>query len=128
MVMVNWKHFLRPMDLKNTLAKNAAAQFRVLNRGKGRIALQSVIDIGFVTVKGLGIIAEVRIEKQENGNASLFQWQDMMQGDLMLMSLFTNKYLFADPFGKSLLSADSRGTSPDKKDGSCFVWQLAPGL
>ena len=127
-VMVNWKHFLRPVDKKNPSSKNATAQFRVLDRGQGRIALQSVSDSGFVTVKGLGIMAEVRIEKQENGNASLFQWQDMLQGDLMLMSLFTNRYLFADPFAKSLLSADSRGTSPDRKDGSCFIWQLVPDL
>lgn len=125
-IMVNWKHTMRPVDRKNPMAQKATAQFRVLERGKGRIALQSVIDDGFVTVKGLGIMAEVRIEKQENGNASLFQWQDMLQGDLMLMSLYTNRYLFADPFARSLLSADSPGTSPDRKDGSCFVWQLAP--
>lgn len=127
-VMVNYKHFLRPIDPKNTLAKNAAPQFRVLDRVNGRIVLQSVSDSGFVTVKGLAIMAEVRIEKQENGNTSLFQWQDMRQGDLMLMSLLTNRYLFADPFAKSLLSAESRGTSPDRKDESCFVWQLVPGL
>ena len=73
-------------------------------------------------------MADVRIEKQESGKASLFQWQDMLQGDLMLMSLHTNRYLFADHFAKSLLSADSRGTTPDRKDGSCFVWQPILGL
>ena len=122
-VLVNWKHFLRPADKNNSLAKNGAAQFRVLDRGNGRIALQSIIDSGYVTVKGLGVMADVRIEKQESGNASLFQWEDMLRGDLMLMSLYTNRYLFADPFARSLLSADSRGTSPDRKDGSCFVWK-----
>ena len=126
--LVNWKHFVRPINSNNPLAKNTAAQFRVLDRGNGRIALQSVLDSGYVTVKGLGIMADVRIEKQESGKASLFQWQDMLQGDLMLMSLHTNRYLFADPFAKSLLSADSRGTTPDRKDGSCFVWQPILGL
>lgn len=46
----------------------------------------------------------------------------MLQGDLMLMSLSTYRYLFADPFARSLMSADSPGTRPDRKDGSCFVW------
>lgn len=66
----------------------------------------------------------MRIEKEEKGDASLFQWQDMLQGDLMLMSLATHKYLFADPNARSLSSADAPGTRPDRKDGSCFVWKL----
>ena len=70
-------------------------------------------------------MSEVRIEKKEKGEASLFQWQDMLQGDLMLMSLATHKYLFADPYARSLTSADSPGTRPDRKDGSCFMWKLA---
>ncbi len=123
-VLVNWKDFVRPVPAADRLAKSRAAYFRILDRGKGRIALQSVTDSGFVTVKGLGGMAEVRIEKEEKGDASLFQWQDMLQGDLMLMSLFTHRYLFADPHARSLSSADSPGTRPDRKDGSCFVWKL----
>lgn len=68
-------------------------------------------------------MADVRIEKEEKGEASLFQWEDMLQGDLMLMSIYTHRYLFADPFARSLTSADARGASPDRKNGSCFVWQ-----
>ena len=124
-VLVNWKNFVRPIDKNNPLAKSAAAQFRVIDRGNGRIALQSVSDSGYVTVKELGVMADVRIEKQEKGEASLFQWQDMLQGDLMLMSLHTHRYLFAEPFARGLTSADSPGTRPDRKDGSCFIWQVA---
>ncbi len=124
-VLVNWKNFVRPLPAADRLTKSNAAQFRVLDRGKGRIALQSLADNGFVTVKGFGGMAEVRIEKDEKGDASLFQWQDMLQGDLMLMSLVTHRYLFVDPNARSLSSADSRGTSPDRKDGSCFVWSFA---
>jgi len=124
-MLVNWKDFVRPVPSANPLAKNTPAHFHVLDRGNGRIALQSVTDSGFVTVKGLGGMAEVRIEKEEKGDASLFQWQDMLQGDLMLMSLATHRYLFADPNARSLTSADSPGTRPDRKDGSCFVWKLA---
>lgn len=124
-VLVNWKNFVRPVPANNPLAKSPAAHFRVLDRRKGRIALQSVTDDGFVTVKGLGGMAEVRIEKEEKGDASLFQWQDMLKGDLMLMSLTTHKYLFVDPHARSLSSADAPGARPDRKDGSCFVWRVA---
>lgn len=123
-VLVNWKDFLRPVASSDRFAQGKLSHFRVLDRGNGRIALQSVADSGFVAVKGSGTMAEIRIEKMEYGNASLFQWQDMLRGDLMLMSLATNKYLFVDPAAKSLSSADSPGTRPDRKDGSCFAWKI----
>ena len=122
-VLVNWKKFVRPVAAGDRLAQGKASQFRVLDRGNGRIALQSIADSGFVTVKGEGGMAEVRMEKKEQGNASLFQWEDMLRGDLMLMSLVTHRYLFIDPGARSLSSADSPGTRPDRKDGSCFVWR-----
>jgi xylan 1,4-beta-xylosidase len=123
-VLVNWKDFLRPVAAADRLAQGNASHFRVLDRGKGRIALQSVVNGGFVTVKGSGNMAGIRIEKTESGDASLFQWQDMLRGDLMLMSLVTHRYLFADPGARSLSSADSPGTRPDRKDGSCFAWKV----
>lgn len=123
-VLVNWKDFVRPVAAGDRLAQGKASQFRVLDRGNGRVALQSLVDSGLVTVKGLGGMAEVRIEKKESGDASLFQWIDMLRGDLMLMSLATHKYLFADPKARSLTSADSPGTRPDRQDGSCFVWSV----
>jgi hypothetical protein len=124
MVLVNWKDFVRPVTATDHFAQGNASYFRVLDRGNGRIALQSVANSGFVTVKNDGSMAEVRIEKQEQGDASLFQWVDMLQGDLMLMSLMTHRYLFVDPGAKSLTSANSEGTRPDRKDGSCFTWKI----
>ena len=123
-VLVNWKDFVRPVAATDRFAQGKASHFRVLDRGNGRIALQSVVDSGFVTVIGEGGMAEVRIEKKEQGIASLFQWQDMLRGDLMLQSLKTHRYLFVDPGAKSLVSARSQGTRPDRKDGSCFVWKI----
>ncbi len=123
-VLVNWKDFVRPVAHNSQFTNGKNSYFRVLDRGNGRIALQSVVDNGFVTVIGAGEMAEVRIEKEEKGDASLFQWQDMLRGDLMLMSLKTHKYLFADPFAESLCSADSPGAMPNRKEGSCFVWKL----
>ncbi len=123
-VLVNWKDFVRPVGSNDHFAEGKASLFQVLDRGNGRIALQSLVDSGFVTVKGLGGMAEVRIEKEEKGDSSQFQWQDMLRGDLMLMSLKTHRYLFADPNAKNLLSADAAGTRPDRKDGSCFAWRI----
>ncbi len=125
-VLVNWNNALRPVPAGDRFAAGKAPQFRVLDRGQGRIALQSVATGGFVTVEGDGGMSQVRINKEESGTASLFQWQDMLQGDLMLMSLATHRYLFADPGARSLASADAPGTRPDRKDGACFSWNLVP--
>lgn len=124
-VLTSWNHFVRPVAAADRMARGKAAQFRVLDRGRGRIALQAVEGGGFVTVRGAGGMAQVRVEEKEDGDNSLFQWQDGLKGDLMLMSLATHKYLFADPYARSLLSADAPGTRPDRKDGACFGWVLA---
>jgi hypothetical protein len=123
-VLVNWKGFLRPVPATDRLAQGDNSKFRVIGEGYGRIALQSVVDSNWVTVKGLGGMAEVRIEKLEKELPCTFQWQDMLRGDLMLMSLVTHRYLFADPGARSLTSADAPGTRPDRKDGSCFSWTV----
>jgi hypothetical protein len=124
-VLVNWNGFLRPIASSHSLAKGAASHFKIVDKGLGRIALQSETGGGFVTVTGTGKMSEVRIAEQDSGDSSTFQWQDMMRGDLMLMSLKTHRYLFVDPYAGSLCSADSRGTRPDRKDGSCFTWSAA---
>lgn len=48
----------------------------------------------------------------------------MLKGDLMLLSLHTNRYLFADPFAGSLCSADDRGARPNRQGGACFYWKI----
>jgi Beta-xylosidase len=120
-VLVNYNNFLRPVPSDNQLAKSDASHFKIIERGNGRVALQSEVDGGFVTVIGMGKMSEVRIEKNDGGVASSFQWEDMQRGDLMLMSLKTHCYLFVDPYAGSLCSADSPGTRPDRKNGSCFI-------
>jgi beta-xylosidase len=121
-VLVNWRNCLRPVSVHNQLARSTASLFRVFDKGNGRIALQSETDGGYVAVSGLGGMSEVRVEKHDMGDASTFQWVDMQRGDVMLMSLKTHRYLSVDPHAGSLCSADSPGTRPDRKDGSCFVW------
>lgn len=123
-LLVNWRNFLRPVDKNSPFAEGKTSHFKVLDRGNGRIALQSAVTGGYVTVKGNAGLAEVRIEADDHGGASTFQWQDMLDGSLMLMSLYNHRYLFADPGARSLCSADSRGARPDRKGGACFRWEL----
>ena len=123
-LLVNWRNFLRPARNESPFAANENSHFRVLDRGNGRIALQSVKSNGFVTVKGNAGMAEVRIVTEDQGEASTFQWEDMLNGDVMLMSLYNHRYLFVDPNAGSLCSADARGARPDHKSGACFSWNL----
>ncbi|WP_405381070.1 family 43 glycosylhydrolase [Maribacter sp. LLG6340-A2] len=123
-VMVNWKNFLRPVAENSKFINDRSNQFKVLDRGNGRIALQSVMNDGFVTVKGKGGMAEVRIEPEDQGEASTFQWQDMLKDDLMLMSLVNHRYLSVLPNQESLCTADAPGARPDRKGGACFSWNI----
>lgn len=123
-VLVNWRNFLRPVDPDSRFTAGDASLFRVLDRGNGRIALQSVASDGYVSVRGNAGLAEVRIEAEDQGEASTFQWQDLLNGAVMLMSLYNHRYLFVDPGAGSLCSSDARGARPDHKGGACFSWKL----
>lgn len=123
-MLVTWRNHLRPVAAGSPFTEDNNTHFRVLDRGKGRVALQSVPTGRFITVKGNAGLAEVRFEEEDQGAASTFQWQDMLRGDLMLMSLYNHRYIFADPMAGSLCSADARGARPDRKGGACFAWEL----
>jgi hypothetical protein len=46
-----------------------------------------------------------------------------MYGDIVLMSLATNRYLFLDTEGR--VTASSRGPEPDPGDGTALRWRSA---
>jgi hypothetical protein len=123
-LLVSWRNFLRPVEAGSQYATDSLSHFRVLERGAGRIALQSVTTGRYVTVKNNGGLAEVRLDKTESGAASTFQWEDMLRGDLMLMSLTNHRYLYVDPRQGSLCSADARDARPDRRGGACFRWAI----
>lgn len=123
-VLVNWRNHLRPVPANSPFARNKADQFKVIDKGNGRVALQSVATGGYLTVKGLAGLAEVRFEKEDQGINSTFQWQDMLRDDLMLMSLSSHRYIFVDANQGSLCSADAPGARPDRKGGACFSWEI----
>lgn len=97
-------------------------QFMVHDRGKGRIALESMDGSGFITVVGEGLSGDVRMMKDES-EGSLFLWQDMLRNECMLLSLKTNKYVGLTPETGEPYSADWAGSRPDRKDGAVFEWK-----
>jgi hypothetical protein len=55
--------------------------------------------------------------------AATFQWMEAWDGDLVLMSLATKRYIRVEPSGRVV--ADSPGPRPDGQDGVRLRWQMA---
>jgi hypothetical protein len=102
----------------SVLAVDGAAQFRVIDRGRGRIALETA-DRRYVSVAGSGGAGQVALKRGKPGDAETFQWVDLQRGETLLMSLVTHRYL-AIPATPGTVSADHAGPSADRRDGSCF--------
>jgi beta-xylosidase len=112
-------------------AGEAAARFRVIERGRGRVALQSVVDGKVLSVAGpsdAGTITLVEWAEDKPNPAFDFQWIDLERsGDVMLMSLVANRYVIAKPQvedrpgrADEAAAANHPGPRPDREDGSCF--------
>ena len=104
-------------------ANGTGVKFKVHDRGKGRVALEALNGTGFLTVVGIGISGDVRMFKEES-EASLFQWQDMLRGQCMLLSLKTNRFVGLTPGTNEPYGADFPGTLPNRKDGTVFEWKV----
>ena len=100
------------------LVIDGAPQFRVVDRGLGRVALQS--DKGFVSVGAAD--GRIQLKRGKPAVAETFQWIETPRGDLILLSLATDRYLRVESGGA--ISANHPGPKPDRKDGSCFGWQI----
>ncbi len=97
--------------------------FRVEDRGRGRIALQTT-DGGYISVADEGKAGCVTIKQGEPGDTETFQWVDMQRGDIMLLSLATHRYLLTIPKTTGPVAANHPGPRPDRRDGSCFAWNV----
>jgi len=102
------------------LSAGIPAPFTVVDRKLGRVAL--AIGGRYVSVEAHG---SLRLRSGKPGIAESFQWIETPTGDLVLMSLTTNRYLRIDPATRAL-SADSPGPLPDGSDGARFSWSRAP--
>ncbi|WP_221030798.1 beta-L-arabinofuranosidase domain-containing protein [Actomonas aquatica] len=125
-VLANWRGRLRLFAADSETAQSDAAWFHVIDRGQGRVALAAADGSGFVTVTGLGAIADVKLTAEIDPVASVFQWQHMLQGDTMLLSLLTERFLTASPAVNGLASADAPGAAPDRKGGATFTFETRP--
>jgi hypothetical protein len=108
---------------KLTAAENGGDLFRVIDRGQGRVAFASADDEGgkLVTVADDG---NVTVEPGEPTDTTTFQWIDLQRGDLMLMSLTTNRYLRVGADEPSVVTATAIGPRPDRRGGACFHWEI----
>ncbi|MFT3995992.1 MAG: glycoside hydrolase 43 family protein [Asticcacaulis sp.] len=106
-------------------ALGAGARFKVHDRGLGRVALEAMDGSGFVTVVGRGLSADVRLMKTETPD-SLFQWQDMLRHQFMLMSLRTHRYVGLQPGTGEPYAADREGADPDRRNGTVLIWEDVP--
>jgi len=112
-------HFKTPNDPQ---FNDSRCKFRVLDRGNGRVVLESVSGAGFITVVGAGLSTDIHLIKNET-EGSLFMWQDMLRHQCMLLSLKTNRYVGLNPTTGESYSADWPGTTPDRKNGTVFEWK-----
>ena len=101
-------------------ARGAGIQFRIHDRGQGRVAIESLSEGKFLTVVGEGMSADIRFMPETQD--SLFQWQDMLRGQFMLLSLRTNRYVGIDPATGEPYAADWPGASPSRKNGAVLQW------
>jgi hypothetical protein len=98
------------------LTSSAPTRFEVIDRRLGRVALRS--GRRYVTVDKDG---GVTLEAGQPGTAQSFQWIETPTGELVLMSLATNRFLRIDPKTGDI-RAVSPGPMPDNSDGARFIW------
>jgi xylan 1,4-beta-xylosidase len=113
---------LRPIPFGRKIRLDAAGrdvslgEFEVVNMKLGRVALkrdQRWLSIAADGASGYSTAAP--------GNNETFQWMETPNGDLVLLSLATHRYLRLEPDSGKIV-ADSPGPLPDGSDGVRFRW------
>ena len=89
----------------------------MVDRGLGRVALRGAA--GFV---GAGAGGDLQVRGRPPGPSGTFQWIETFTGELILLSLATNRYVRLDP-ATGTLRADSPGPHPNRRDGIRWVWE-----
>jgi beta-xylosidase len=98
-----------------------AGRFTAVDCGQGRVALRAG-DGRWLTVSPAGEGSKITLAAGSLSSATTFQWIENVYGDLMLLSLATDRYLRIDP-ATGVITADHPGPAPDRHDGSCFDWK-----
>lgn len=92
--------------------------FNIIDMNLGRIALQC--PKGYLSVNEKGNVSLIKKEKADK--SEIFQWMELEDGSLVLLSLLTNRYLQVNADGT--LNACKDVPSPNKKDGTRFEVKL----
>lgn len=101
------------------LVIGAPSTFSVVDLGQGRVALKVGHD--FVSVAPDGA---VRLDRRPSLQARAFQWIEAPTGDLVLMSLETNRFLTLD-LKQGAITSLSPGPRSDGADGARLSWSAA---
>jgi hypothetical protein len=91
----------------SALTRGSDAAFRVIDRGRGRVALQAAG-------------GKVAVKAGRSGEAETYQWVDLQRGDVLLLS--AHRYVVT---AAGVVSAGQAGPAPDRRDGSVFTWKVA---
>lgn len=102
-----------------TLTVGMPTAFTVADMKLGRVALKS--GRAYISINRDG---QTKLETAKPGLEQSFQWIETPTGELVLMSLASNRFLRIDPKTQAIL-CDSAGPVPDGSDGTRFVWELA---
>jgi xylan 1,4-beta-xylosidase len=105
----------------STKAPTQNVQFKVIDLGKGRVALKTA-NGQFVSAAETGVALKDLAAKTP-GDAESFQWINLMRGETMLMSLVNHRYLATKPDQPGRVTVSATGPRPDRKDGACFKWK-----
>ena len=116
---IPYNQTIRLQDVNNNhgvVMINGQKSFKVINCELGRVAL--LVNNKYVSVSADG---QVTLKSCKTlGNNETFQWIQLERGDLVLLSLQTNRYLQLD--NKGTLNALKDNPSPNRKDGTRFEW------
>ncbi len=119
-VLVSREGALIALPANDARATPAATGLKVVDRGRGRVALQA--GDSFISVVAPGNLGQVTLKKGVPTDNETFQWMETPYGDLVLLSLSSHYYLKIDP-ASGALSADSPGPNKNRKDGTCLNWK-----
>jgi xylan 1,4-beta-xylosidase len=101
---------------QNALAVGKPTAFEIIDMGWGRVSLKSGDRLLTVGATGSAELKNVKPDQ-----STTLQWIETPTGELILLSLATNRYLRIDPQSHQVL-ADSTGPLPDASDGVRFAW------
>ncbi len=99
----------------DVLSAAAPSDFRVRDMKLGRVALEHKKKFVSIAADGAATLT-----RNAPGDAESFQWIETPNGDLVLMSLATHRFLRIDPATRRIV-ADSPGPLPDGSDGVRFA-------